>query len=71
VAQRTATTLTAERDGSQGAARQADKLKVVVMTVPQPDGGVRIEVRGNDRKGLLGRQGLWRLWADNLPKSHQ
>jgi hypothetical protein len=68
VVQRTATTLTAEREGSESAARQEGTPKVVVMAVPQADGGVRIKVRGNDRKGVQERQGLWKLWAENLPK---
>ncbi len=66
VVQRTATTLTAEREGA--AAGQEGTPKVVVMAVPQPDGGVRIKVSGNDREGVQERQGLWRLWAENLPK---
>ena len=68
VVQRTATTLTAERRGSEGAAGQEGSPKVVVMAVPQPAGGVRIKVSGNDREGVQERQGLWRLWAENLPK---
>ena len=66
VVRRTATTLTAEREGA--AAGQEGTPKVVVMAVPQPDGGVRIKVSGNDREGLQERQGLWKLWAENLPK---
>lgn len=68
VVQRTATTLTVEREGSQGAAGQEGAPNVVVMAVPQLDGGVRIKVRGSDREGLQERQGLWNLWAENLPK---
>jgi hypothetical protein len=68
VVQRTATTLTVEREGSDGTAGQEDAPKVVVMAVPQADGGVRIKVRGNDRVGVRDRQGLWTLWAENLPK---
>jgi hypothetical protein len=68
VVQRTATTLTVEREGSEGAAGQEGAPKVVVMAVPQPDGGVRIKVRGNDREGVQERQGLWKLWTENLPK---
>jgi hypothetical protein len=68
VAQRTATTLTVEREGSENAVRQEGMSKVVVMAVPQPDGGVKIRVRGNDREGLEERQGLWQLWVENLPK---
>ncbi len=68
VVQRTATTLTVERRGTEAAAGREGAPKVVVMAVPQPDGGVRIKVRGNDREGMQERQGLWRLWAENLPK---
>jgi hypothetical protein len=67
VVQRTATTLTVEREGTEDEAGQEGALKVV-MAVPQPDGGVRIRVRGNDRDSLQERQGLWKLWAENLPK---
>jgi hypothetical protein len=68
VVHRTATTLTVEREGPEGAAEQEGASKVVVMAVPQPDGGVRIKVRGNDREGVHERRGLWKLWAENLPK---
>ena len=68
VVQRTATTLTAEREGSKDAVGQVGAPKVVVMAVPQPDGGGRIKVSGSDREGVQERQGLWRLWAENLPK---
>jgi hypothetical protein len=68
VVHRTATTLTVARAGSEDAAGQEDVSKVVVMAVPQPDGGVRIKVRDDDRKGVQERQGLWKLWAENLPK---
>jgi hypothetical protein len=68
VVHRTVTTLTVEREGSEGSAGQGVAPKVVVMAVPQPDGGVRIKVRGDDRKGVQERQGLWKLWVENLPK---
>jgi hypothetical protein len=68
VVQRTATTLTAEREGTKGAAGHGGVPKVVVMAAPQSDGGVRIKVSGNDREGLQERQGLWKLWVENLPK---
>jgi hypothetical protein len=68
VVQRTATTLTVEREGFEGTAEQGGAPKLVVMAVPQPNGGVRIKVRGNDREGLQERQGLWKLWVENLPK---
>ncbi len=41
----------------------------MVMAVPQRDGGVRIKVKGDHREGMQERQGLWKLWAENLPKS--
>jgi hypothetical protein len=68
VVQRTATTITAERDGSGISAGEESAPKIVVMAVPQSDGGVRIKVSGNDREGVQERQGLWRLWTENLPK---
>ncbi len=68
VVQRTATTLTVQREGLDDAAGQEGAPKVVVMAVPQANGGVRIKVRGNDHAGVRGRQGLWTLWAENLPK---
>ncbi len=68
VAQRTATTLTVEREGSEDAAGHEGSPKLVVMAVPQSGGGVRIKVRGDDREGVQERQGLWKLWAENLPK---
>jgi hypothetical protein len=68
VVQRTATTLTVEREHSEGAAGLEGALKLVVMAVPQPEGGVRIKVRGSDREGVQERRGLWKLWAENLPK---
>ena len=68
VVHRTVTTLTVEREGSEGSAGQGVAPKVVVMAVPQPDGGVRIKVSGDDREGVQERQGLWKLWVENLPK---
>ena len=68
VVHRTVTTLTVEREGSEGAVGQEVAPRVVIMAVPQPDGGVRIKVSGNDREGVQERQGLWKLWVENLPK---
>ena len=68
VAHRTLTTLMAERKGSEGPTGQGERVpKVVVVAVPQPDGGVSIKV-GGDREGVQERKGLWKLWAENLPK---
>jgi hypothetical protein len=69
--QRTATTLTVARKSSESTAGQEGTPKVVVIAVPHPDGGVRIKVRGDDCEGLQQRRGLWRLWAENLPKRRQ
>jgi hypothetical protein len=67
VVRRTATTLTVEPEGSEEGGRQEGAPKVVVIAVPQPEGGVRLKVR-RDREGVQERQGLWRLWVENLPK---
>jgi hypothetical protein len=69
VRQRTATTLTVERESSESSAdEQEDAPRLVVMAVPQPDGGVRIKVRGSDREGVHERQARWTEWMDSLPK---
>jgi hypothetical protein len=68
VVNRTATTLTGEREGTEGATGQEGAPKLVVIAVPQPDGGVRIKLKGNDREGAQERQALWELWVENLPK---
>ena len=68
VAHRTLTTLMAERKGSEGPTGQERVPKVVVVAVPQPDGGVSFKVEGDDREGVQERKGLWKLWAQNLPK---
>ncbi len=68
IVNRTATTLTVERGGSEGTAGQGGAPKMVVMAVPQHEGGVRIKVKGNDHEGAQERQALWELWAENLPK---
>jgi hypothetical protein len=67
VVQRTATTLTVEPTRSQDAAGHGGTPTLVVIAVPQSQGGVRIKVRG-DSEGLRERQGLWKLWIKNLPK---
>jgi hypothetical protein len=59
VVHRTVTTLTVGQEGLP---------KGVVMALPQPDGGVRIKVRDDDREDVQQRRGLWKLWVENLPK---
>ncbi len=68
VVHRTATTLTVEREDSEVADGPEGAPRVWVMAVPQPEGGVRIKVRGDDHESVQERQGLWNLWAENLPK---
>jgi hypothetical protein len=46
VVHRTLTTLMAERKGFEGPTGQERVPKVVVVAVPQPDGGVSIKVAG-------------------------
>lgn len=71
VAQRTATTLSVTRKGSGCTAGQESSQKLVVMAVPQPNGGVKIKVRSDEREGVQQRRSLWKLWAENLPKRRQ
>jgi len=68
VVDRTATTLTAERKEPNGVTQHEGASKLIVIAVPQPDGGVRIKVRGSDHEGALARQAGWTEWMDGLPK---
>ena len=68
VVNRTATTLTAERKVTEGTAGEEGAPKLLVMAVPQPDGGVRIKVRGDDREGVREHQAQWTDWEECLPK---
>jgi hypothetical protein len=69
VVHRTLTTLMAERKGWEDPTGQRERVpKVVIVAVPEPDGGVNIKVEGDDREGVQERKGLWKLWAENLPK---
>ncbi len=67
VVRRTATTLTAELRGGDHATSHSGAPRLVIMAVPQPEGGVKMKVRGTDREGVRERQGLWELWAKGLP----
>ncbi len=56
-----------ERGGVPG-----DPLPTLTVTaVPQPAGGVRIELRGDDRDGVQDHQAEWSRWAEDLPKLGQ
>jgi hypothetical protein len=46
-------------------------LDLTVMALHQPEGGVRISVRGNDREGVQERQAAWLEWSERLPKKQE
>lgn len=66
IAQRTYTTVTAQRR-AEGPAGEQDLLNLTVAVAPQPDGGVRMTVRGNDQAGVQERQAAWLKWSGSLP----
>jgi hypothetical protein len=68
VMRRTATTLTVEREDPNAAAEREGTPSLVVIAVPQPDGGVRIKIRGSNREGVREGQAQWSEWMDTLPK---
>jgi len=43
-------------------------FKLIVMALPQPGGGVRIKVRGNDREAVRDHQAAWLEWSETLPQ---
>ena len=65
---RTSTTLTVKRQVSENASGQESIFKLIVMALPQPGGGVRIKVRGNDREAVRDHQAAWLEWSETLPK---
>src|SRR5215217_5656046 len=65
IGQRTYTTVTAERRDEGGG---RDLLTLMVAVAPQPEGGVRMTVRGNDQEGVQQRQAAWTEWSESLPK---
>lgn len=64
---RTDTSLSVQRHTTSQAAEQSS-LNLTVVALPQPEGGVRIAVRGNDREGMQEHQAAWTEWSENLPK---
>jgi hypothetical protein len=46
-------------------------LNLTVTALHQPEGGVRISIRGNDREGVQERQAAWIAWTERLPKKHE
>src|SRR5215203_5000950 len=67
ILRRTSTALTAERRSSEESAGEVvPNLTVVVM--PQPEGGVQIQIRGNDFEGVQAKQTEWMGWSESLPR---
>ena len=46
-------------------------LNLTVTALHQPQGGVRISIRGNDREGVQERQAAWLEWSERLPKKQE
>jgi hypothetical protein len=67
VVQRTEESLTVSRREHETTSERPS-LNLTVIAQPQPQGGVQIRVRGNDREGVQTRQAEWKRWADSLPK---
>jgi len=67
IGQRTYTTISAQRHAG-GETGGEDLPNLTVALAPQPDGGVRITVRGNDQAGVRERQAAWIEWSESLPK---
>ena len=61
------TAIRRKREGMFGHSLQ----NLTVAALPQSEGGVKVELRGNDREGVQERQGEWTKWADSLPKLGQ
>jgi hypothetical protein len=68
VTNRTGTMLGVERQDLGSYAEHHGALSLVVVAVPQPEGGVRIMVSGNDLEGVRERQAEWVEWSEGLPK---
>jgi hypothetical protein len=66
---RTDTSLTVERRSAADAGQNV--LKLTVETLPQPEGGVQIKIRGNDQEGVQARQAEWLEWSESLPEKKQ
>jgi hypothetical protein len=68
VTHRTGSMLSVERQDLGSYAEHHGALSLVVVAAPQPEGGVRIKVSGNDREGVRERQAEWVEWSEGLPK---
>ena len=47
---------------------EQNTLNLTVTALYQPEGGVRISARGNDREGVKEWQSAWTEWSEGLPK---
>jgi hypothetical protein len=61
------TSLTVTRERTDGRPERGVP-NLTVVALPQPGGGVRVKVRGNDREGMRERRAEWERWAESLPK---
>jgi len=67
IVQRTDTSLDANRREREGMFGHS-LWSLTVIALPQPQGGVQIKLRGDDREGVQKRQPEWTEWANSLPK---
>src|SRR5215210_2953179 len=70
VARRAGNSLTVERHLPDQPEGQAVPT-LTVSALPQPGGGARMAIRGNDRQGLQERQDSFIGWSESLPKKPQ
>ena len=68
--QRRGESLTMHRRSPDQTVRQKT-LNLTVTALHQPEGGVRISVRGNDCEGVKERQSAWAEWTESLPKKQE
>lgn len=68
--QRRGESLTMQRRSQDQTVGQ-NTLNLTVTALHQPEGGVRISVRGNDREGVEERQSAWMEWSESLPKKQE
>jgi hypothetical protein len=67
VARRAGNSLTLQRRSADAVGKQ-DTPRLTIAAVPQPSGGVRVTVRGDDREGMQAYQAAWTAWSEGLPK---
>ena len=70
LSRRAGNSLTVERHAPEQLKGQAVP-SLTVVSLPQPGGGVRIVVRGNDRQGLQEQQAAFVQWSESLPKNRK